>query len=450
MLPALPSNASKTNYDYMNKEEIDKDLLCSMCRNPLIDPVSTKCQPDPHTFCRLCIENYLKVDSNCTFSSCDQTICCENVTLVKSQSLHSKLDALLVKCLGCDESGFKRVDFNAHYNETCSKINIPCQWRDIGCSWRRPKDKLEEHLKYCPFDHFWEFLNTGLRGHVGQRNGSLIPQNNQIKTLPIKKTFFELMRKQDHPIKESSIANRLLNDKENRQQAGASVETVTERELAEDNFLKLMANKMDRYRIQLESKTEECDAYRSQLESKTKEGKKYQDEFASKTKECKEYQGELTSKTKECEKYQDEFASKTKEFKENQSQLALKTEECDAYRSQLESKTKECKEYQSQLALKTEDCNEYRSQLESKTEDCDEYRSQLDSKTKECDELEKQKKALQEENILQMIELQQMIMDSSKYSQSNHVSDETEVIDRPRYNRDMFVRISLDSSTVCL
>ena len=47
-------------YDYVTP--VDDDLMCLICRQPLVDPVDTDCG---HTFCRQCALNYLTLKSTC-------------------------------------------------------------------------------------------------------------------------------------------------------------------------------------------------------------------------------------------------------------------------------------------------------------------------------------------------------------------------------------------------
>ncbi|VDL92496.1 unnamed protein product [Schistocephalus solidus] len=47
-------------YDY--SEPVDADLLCRICRQPLVDPLDTKCG---HTFCTPCLKSHLVVQALC-------------------------------------------------------------------------------------------------------------------------------------------------------------------------------------------------------------------------------------------------------------------------------------------------------------------------------------------------------------------------------------------------
>jgi hypothetical protein len=47
-------------YDY--SQQVDEDLLCHICLQPLVDPLDTKCG---HTFCSKCLKNYLHIQKMC-------------------------------------------------------------------------------------------------------------------------------------------------------------------------------------------------------------------------------------------------------------------------------------------------------------------------------------------------------------------------------------------------
>ena len=43
-------------------EEVNDDLLCEICMQPLVDPVDTPCR---HTFCYLCLTNHMHLRQSC-------------------------------------------------------------------------------------------------------------------------------------------------------------------------------------------------------------------------------------------------------------------------------------------------------------------------------------------------------------------------------------------------
>lgn len=47
---------------YNYTDEVDEDLMCQICLQPFVQPVDTPCA---HTFCHVCISNYMKINPLC-------------------------------------------------------------------------------------------------------------------------------------------------------------------------------------------------------------------------------------------------------------------------------------------------------------------------------------------------------------------------------------------------
>ena len=141
----------QTNYEYINKETIPRRLLCELCKSPYIDPVSTKCNPNGHTYCRHCMNIWLTLSSSCPTASCGQKVCKKDLTTVSHPIIIGTLDDLATRCLGCVKTTTKRIDFEAHYNNECPKTHIGCPSFGIGCLWRGLKNELDKHLDMCMF-----------------------------------------------------------------------------------------------------------------------------------------------------------------------------------------------------------------------------------------------------------------------------------------------------------
>ncbi|KAM7535297.1 hypothetical protein Aperf_G00000096628 [Anoplocephala perfoliata] len=73
-------------YDY--SETVDADLLCRICRQPLVDPIDTKCG---HTFCTPCLKSHLVVQALCPEDKqiINYLECQQSSNLVKRISLDS-------------------------------------------------------------------------------------------------------------------------------------------------------------------------------------------------------------------------------------------------------------------------------------------------------------------------------------------------------------------------
>jgi hypothetical protein len=176
--------ASKTKYEYMNKKSIEQYCICAICKEPLIDPVSTNCTPKSHIYCRDCIEKWLKLEPFCP--SCSHELHSQDLTPASGVDFIDILNNLLVKCLGCKQTGLKRIEFDAHYNKICP---IDCPSSDIACSWTGSRDELNEHLKICTINLIKPII-TGFQGikqlidWIGQlenENAILRKENEKLK-----------------------------------------------------------------------------------------------------------------------------------------------------------------------------------------------------------------------------------------------------------------------------
>lgn len=136
-------------YEYINEESISERLKCTICCNPFIDPVKTKCKPKEHTFCHHCITGWLQRNSSCP--SCRQNLKIQELIPITEGILPDMLNELRVKCLACKKTGLERGDLDEHLNKHCIKQNILCSSADIKCPWTGSQRELEEHLKTCPY-----------------------------------------------------------------------------------------------------------------------------------------------------------------------------------------------------------------------------------------------------------------------------------------------------------
>lgn len=142
----MPNN--RVQYDYIDTESINPELICSICSKPFIIPVSTPCD---HTYCQDCIKRWIE-KKNKPCPTCRQDIqSIETCTLV-NRPLRNMLDRLAIKCLICGQIGLQRDQFDDHVNKTCPKIPISCTAADIKCTWTGLREDLDKHLLTCKFE----------------------------------------------------------------------------------------------------------------------------------------------------------------------------------------------------------------------------------------------------------------------------------------------------------
>ena len=132
-------------YDY--SVEVDDDLMCQICLQPLVDPVDTPCG---HTFCYNCIHSHLRRNVTCPTDR--QPICARDV---KQSSLLVRkiLDKLIIMCPNtayCDLSMY-RCSLEEHLKNCCPGTYVHCPRQTRGCAYIGPRSQLEEHLWSCNF-----------------------------------------------------------------------------------------------------------------------------------------------------------------------------------------------------------------------------------------------------------------------------------------------------------
>jgi TNF receptor-associated factor 5 len=111
-------------------DAVDENLMCSICRCPLVDPITTSCD---HTFCFECIEESLLHNSTCPI---DRSTLDAKVTLASRapKIIRNQLDSLRAKCPCCD-AAIARSMLENHMEKYCPDSMMRCPGRntEVGC-----------------------------------------------------------------------------------------------------------------------------------------------------------------------------------------------------------------------------------------------------------------------------------------------------------------------------
>lgn len=132
-------------YDY--SVEVDDDLMCRICRQPLVDPVDAPCG---HTFCYSCALGHLSRSSDCPV---DRQPICERDVKQSSLLVRKILDKLKIMCPNtayCDLS-MPRSSLETHLKGNCPGTYVHCPRERRGCPFIGPRCQLDEHLWGCGF-----------------------------------------------------------------------------------------------------------------------------------------------------------------------------------------------------------------------------------------------------------------------------------------------------------
>ncbi|KAJ1114000.1 hypothetical protein NDU88_002240 [Pleurodeles waltl] len=125
---------TKENHLYNYSEDVDDDLVCHVCLQPLLQPMDTPCG---HTFCYKCLRNFLLQKDFCPLDRkrLNFRFCKKSSILV-----NKLLDKLVVVCPFssiCQET-MQRCDLESHLKNRCA-----------GASQRRA---VLERLTHCKMD----------------------------------------------------------------------------------------------------------------------------------------------------------------------------------------------------------------------------------------------------------------------------------------------------------
>ncbi|KAG8452866.1 hypothetical protein GDO86_004601 [Hymenochirus boettgeri] len=106
---------TRENHLYNYQNEVDDDLVCHICLQPLLQPLDTPCG---HTFCFKCLRNFLQEKDFCPLDRkrLHFKLCKKSSILV-----HKLLDKLVVLCpfsASCKET-MQRCDVEAHLKNRC-------------------------------------------------------------------------------------------------------------------------------------------------------------------------------------------------------------------------------------------------------------------------------------------------------------------------------------------
>lgn len=94
------SHQLEENHEYLYRDEVDDDLVCHICLQPLIRPLDTPCG---HTYCQECLTSFLLESDFCPV--CRAALMLQSCRK-SSVLVHKLLDKLAVACPfadHCDE-----------------------------------------------------------------------------------------------------------------------------------------------------------------------------------------------------------------------------------------------------------------------------------------------------------------------------------------------------------
>ena len=144
--------------DLIDKENID-DLICPICFFILKEPLNCSDKKNSHSFCKECINEYLKVKNKCP-------TCKLNFEFKINNEKYNELQKLLFKCMfnkeGCTHilsySDYLNHINNCDYNNTryeCNIMKYNYNKKEFEkCGFLGNKSDVENHFKSCAYKGF--------------------------------------------------------------------------------------------------------------------------------------------------------------------------------------------------------------------------------------------------------------------------------------------------------
>ncbi|KAK6494239.1 E3 ubiquitin-protein ligase LNX isoform X1 [Huso huso] len=132
-------HSPEENHKYSYQEEVDDDIICRICLQPLILPIDTPCG---HTYCTVCLTNFLLEKDFCPVDRSPlmrQT--CKNSSIL----VNKLLDKLLVTCPlteHCSEI-LQRCDLEPHLKNRCKGAS------HYGLSGERKRRSQDDDCTDC-------------------------------------------------------------------------------------------------------------------------------------------------------------------------------------------------------------------------------------------------------------------------------------------------------------
>ena len=150
---------SNTNYydrENIIQKDIDiSDLICPICYNILKQPRFCSSNNNSHSFCKECIDGYLKGNNKCP-------ICKNNFENKSKNEIENELHKLEFKCLFYKEGCNKVINYLEYFNHihTCKYNNnliYECKIDKYNylkkefekCNYKGNKEEMRDHFKRC-------------------------------------------------------------------------------------------------------------------------------------------------------------------------------------------------------------------------------------------------------------------------------------------------------------
>ena len=138
-------------YTYINEDQIDIELKCTICEDPFQSPVN--CTSCGNTYCQSCIKKWMEQQLSCP--SCRKVGI--HFSPVISRVVLNQLSRLLVQCSLCQETNIQRSNFNDHISGSCPNQIVNCP---DNCGWKGQRRNLQPHVVLCQQNRYFGIRKT--------------------------------------------------------------------------------------------------------------------------------------------------------------------------------------------------------------------------------------------------------------------------------------------------
>ena len=172
------SNINYYDRDYVIVKNINiLDLICPICYYILKEPRFCSSNNNSHSFCKECIDKYLKSNNNCP-------ICKNKFENINKSEIENQLHKLEFKCLFFKEGYTKIENYLEYFNHihTCKYKNLvyECKIDKYNylkkefekCNYIGNQEEMKNHFKKCAFIKYKcifcdeNILKINLKEHV--------------------------------------------------------------------------------------------------------------------------------------------------------------------------------------------------------------------------------------------------------------------------------------------
>jgi len=108
IIPSIDINNINKDNLITENENNSYDFICPICLNILNNPIFCLPNNNSHSFCKKCIDEYLKINNKCPI--------CKNIfEYLTNDNVSKELNKLKLKCLFYKEGCTKQINYSEYY-----------------------------------------------------------------------------------------------------------------------------------------------------------------------------------------------------------------------------------------------------------------------------------------------------------------------------------------------